>query len=172
VPNWLVFAAPAKNNGTSFGSSEGSTRLSDIADGSSNTLVFAEHYGYNCTNSGSPQVASGALWWDWFPTFIRPFARDLNPWPVGNSGYNNNRYMMADMFQVAPDPVSECVSSRAQSPHSGGMNVGVADGSVRFLAGGGTSRDAKNVKGVGGMSPMVWAELCDPRDANLISQDW
>ena len=62
------------------------------------------------------------------------------------------------LFQVAPDPLLECDAARAQSPHSGGMNVGVGDASVRFIS--------------GSVQQQLWYNLCDPRDGNVINGDW
>ena len=45
----------------------------------------------------------------------------------------NSGYAPCLMFQVQPNPFGTCDPSRAQSPHSGGMNCGLADGSVRFI---------------------------------------
>ncbi len=67
-------------------------------------------------------------------------------------------YEACKPFQVSPDPLWECDVYRAESPHSGGMNVGVGDGSVRFV---GESIDQT-----------IWANLCDPRDGNAVGSDW
>ena len=60
-------------------------------------------------------------------------------------------------FQVAPDWIRQCDPGRAQSPHLQGMNVGLGDGSVRFLR--------------ASINHAVWENLCDPRDGNPIPAD-
>ena len=67
-------------------------------------------------------------------------------------------YQKCLLFQTVPDWLNSCDWTRAQSPHSGGMNVGVGDGSVRFLSG---SIDAD-----------LWANLCDPRDGQTVGANW
>ena len=38
------------------------------------------------------------------------------------------------------------------------MNIGLGDGSVRFVS--------------GGVSPTTWASACDPRDGVPLGNDW
>ena len=59
------------------------------------------------------------------------------------------------MFQAAPDWLTQCESRRAQSPHAGGINAGMADGSVHWFT--------------AGTDDTLWANLCDPRDGNAVS---
>jgi prepilin-type N-terminal cleavage/methylation domain-containing protein len=158
--NFLVFGAPNKMNTVltgQKGSLEGSNRFAEIVDGLSNTLFFAERYG-TCSADGtlSGSLAYGSLWADgwlpWNPIF------GING---ESNGYIPSTYVPYEpvkMFQVAPDPLSECLSSVAQSPHSTGMTVGVGDGSVRFIS--------------GNMDHTIWERLCDPRDGAIINSDW
>jgi prepilin-type processing-associated H-X9-DG protein len=62
------------------------------------------------------------------------------------------------MFQVQPYYAGSCDSSRAQSPHSGGMNAALGDGSVRFLS--------------ALISPTTWARACDPQDGAPLGSEW
>jgi prepilin-type N-terminal cleavage/methylation domain-containing protein len=146
VANFLVFGAPSQN------SSEGQTTLAGIRDGMSNTLFFAERYG-TCGNTGSLGSTWGNLWSDsnrpWLPTFC------LNHYQPSDRTSN---YEACLPFQLTPDWFLTCDAWRAQSPHSGGMNVGVGDGSVRFVS--------------GTIDQTLWAKLCDPRDGNSISGEW
>jgi len=147
--NFLVFGAPAQ------ASTEGTTTLGfvEVHDGLSNTLFFAERYG-TCGSSGNANSGStfGNLWSDsnvtWRPAFC------MNG-PVPPTA----PYSTCLPFQVAPDWINQCDPWRAQSPHASGMNVGVGDGSVRFLS--------TNI------NPGIWANLCDPRDGSVVSgTDW
>jgi prepilin-type processing-associated H-X9-DG protein len=61
-------------------------------------------------------------------------------------------------FQVQPNWMTGCDSSRAQSPHSQGINVCLGDGSVRFVS--------------GSVSDATWAAACDPRDGVPLPSDW
>ncbi len=70
----------------------------------------------------------------------------------------NGGYVPCGLFQVTPDWELTCDSDKAQSPHPGGINVCLGDGSVRFLN--------------GSVSATTWANLCDPRDGNPLGSDW
>ena len=51
-----------------------------------------------------------------------------------------------------------CDRRLASSPHTAGMNVGLGDGSVRFLT--------------GTISPTTWANACNPQDGLTLGNDW
>jgi hypothetical protein len=61
-------------------------------------------------------------------------------------------YPPCNFFQIAPNWVNTCDSTRAQSPHAQGINVCLGDGSVHFLT--------------SSITPTTWAQACDPRDGN------
>jgi prepilin-type N-terminal cleavage/methylation domain-containing protein/prepilin-type processing-associated H-X9-DG protein len=141
--NYLVFGNPAA------GSTEGAARIpTSFPDGTSNTVVFGERYG-TCGTSGNVNAATtfGSLWSDsnpeWRPQFCNPNARG---------------YVACLPFQVTPNWITGCDIHRAQSPHSGGMNVCLGDGSVRFVS--------------GSISAATWASVCDPRDGLTLGSDW
>jgi prepilin-type processing-associated H-X9-DG protein len=75
--------------------------------------------------------------------------------------YNKNvnpGYSPCNMFQVQPVAFQTCDPTRGQSAHIGGMNVGLGDGSVRFVT--------------ASISPATWASACDPRDGVSLGPDW
>ncbi|MCX7699342.1 MAG: DUF1559 domain-containing protein [Gemmataceae bacterium] len=121
-----------------------------IPDGLSNTVFFAELYG-TCGNTGQQHGSGtwGSLWADansiWRPGF------NLG-WYKSGAGVEN--YPPSPMFQSQPHPYNSCDPSRPQSGHSGGINVALGDGSVRFLS---TMMD-----------PVTWARLADPRDGQFV----
>jgi len=144
--NYYIFGLPAT------GDVQGAQTFAAFRDGTSNTIMFAERYA-NCTNTGSTSSVYTALWSDstsyWRPVFcINNLARA--PTAAG--------YPPCAKFQLTPDWFTECDASRAQSPHSGGMNVCLVDGSVRFV---GESIDDS-----------LWAYVCDPRDGEAVSDEW
>ena len=138
--NYYVFGSPLRRD------VEGSTKFSQISDGLSKTVFFGEKYA-NCTNTG--RMSAGlytVLWSDatsfWRPTFC---TNNLQRSPTEEG------YPPCSKFQVAPHFMNNCDASKAQSPHPGGMQCCIGDGSVRFVD--------------GDIDATAWASACDPRDA-------
>jgi len=106
---------------------------SDFPDGTSSTILFAEKYA-SCSSRGS-------LWGDNTISEGNYAAqKDGSGWSavfaVTAPGARRPGVAVAPtMFQVQPDPVSQCNVLLAQTAHTGGMTVGFSDGSVRTLAG-------------------------------------
>jgi prepilin-type N-terminal cleavage/methylation domain-containing protein/prepilin-type processing-associated H-X9-DG protein len=110
-----------------------------IPDGTSNTVMLGERYGGQCGSAA-------CLWADanggWTPSFCVTTATN---------------YPNCGMFQTQPT-AAVCNTSLANSPHRGGMNICLADGSVRFLS--------------DSVSSTTWAQACDPRDGVPLGADW
>jgi prepilin-type N-terminal cleavage/methylation domain-containing protein len=152
--NYLVFGAPKTP------SMEGAATFASIEDGASNVLFIAERYG---TGGNSPDgdinKAYGCLWSDSYRPWAPVFGWNLRvSYPEFQQSLPTTAYEPCWMFQVAPDPLTECDPGRAQSPHANGMNVGVGDGSVQFLG--------------ANIDEQVWCNLCDPRDGRPVSPEW
>src|SRR5262249_13584946 len=132
-PNWAGWA----NNSGGFNARLPGT----ISDGTSNTIGFAEKYA-RCNGQGT-------LWahGEWNPGWEPRF----NTW--ANRGPSS-------LFQVQPNPPnsSACDYNRPSSPHSGGMNVGLMDGSVRFLS--------------TGISAGTWWAACTPNGGEPLGSNW
>jgi type II secretory pathway pseudopilin PulG len=102
-------------------------------DGTSNTLIFTERY-QMC--NGTPCAWGYASLYYWAPMFA---------------------YYSKGKFQLAPAQ-DECDPALAQSSGRRGIQVGMGDGSVRFL-----SPD---------ISPQTWWWACDPADGNPLGTDF
>jgi prepilin-type N-terminal cleavage/methylation domain-containing protein len=152
--NYLVFGAPKAP------SMEGAATFASIDDGASNVLFIAERYGTGGIDpTGDINSAYGCLWSDSWRPWAPVFGWNLHvSFPGFQQSLPTTPYEPCWLFQVAPDALTECDPGRAQSPHAGGMNAGVGDGSVRFLS--------------ANITPQVWYNICDPRDGRPVSPDW
>jgi prepilin-type N-terminal cleavage/methylation domain-containing protein len=159
--NYRVFGNPAAN------SWEGAARLgSSFGDGTSNTIAFAERYGWcGLRPNGAedpPQTytyAGNGSIWGWS-------ARRNNTWAWSSTfayaDLYSDRANWDQLFQVSPQPLvgpgAVCDPSRAQTAHPGGILVGLADGSVRPVA--------------AGVSRATWHAALTPAEGDLPGGDW
>jgi prepilin-type N-terminal cleavage/methylation domain-containing protein len=127
----------------------GSTPLrypSSIMDGTSNTIFFTDKMA-KC-NTG---VYDNNFWPDWGPIITSSEHGD----PTGP-------FAMFQLFtRMVPGSnprVAVCDGSRASSPHSGGINTALGDGSIRFVS--------PNVK------PMTWWWAFTPDQGEILPDDW
>jgi prepilin-type N-terminal cleavage/methylation domain-containing protein/prepilin-type processing-associated H-X9-DG protein len=138
-----------------------------VTDGTSNTIFFTETYaggnytGPNCpANTGIDQT----LWWWDYNTFQDPNTGG----DCGSLGFYGPNYV--PLFQPGFDYCNNnttqwgwggCVSvcaCRAVSPHTGGINVGMGDGSVRVI---GPS-----------ISGATWFAASTPGKGDNLGPDW
>jgi len=143
--NYQVFGNPGAGNNAPL-NGRGTISIPGITDGSSNTIMFAEK---------AAQSAGGHynLWahggWNnsWSPIFAYGSADGLTNY---NSGMDTGTGVVGpnSKFLVQPQPGTAPVTM-ATTPHTAGMNVGLGDGSVKFLT---SSVDAT----------AVWWPLCTP----------
>jgi prepilin-type N-terminal cleavage/methylation domain-containing protein len=130
---------------------QASNRFATVKDGLSNTLFFTERY-HGCWSVSS---------WDWAgkdwsnPAFAVPMWKSKGATASDAVG-------PVSMFQIQPpgpwvnNPA--CNQRQAQSPHPGGINVAVGDGSVRVLT--------------AGMSPDTWWAVCTIAGGEVLGNDW
>jgi prepilin-type N-terminal cleavage/methylation domain-containing protein len=120
---------------------QGAARLpQSVPDGLSSTVFFAERYN-QCSEKGGSLWAVGAH----SPTWMAMFAYKV-------TGPESK-------FQVTPDPWNAvCNPQRAQTPHPGGISIGLGDGSARTLS--------------GSISGKTWWEACTPSGGETPGNDW
>jgi prepilin-type N-terminal cleavage/methylation domain-containing protein len=146
--NGLVFgvidpATGRANNGGNGG--ENYARIpTTFQDGQSNTIVFAEKYGRCGANN------TGALWY-------------RNNWTSTWGPYFNVRLggPTTVPFQSQPLPFdnpAKCEYRLPSSAHTGGMIVGLGDGSVRLVN--------------SGVTPGTWWAACTPAGGEALGSDW
>jgi prepilin-type N-terminal cleavage/methylation domain-containing protein len=169
VANQYVFGfnynyVDAAGNQQSHISPTGASRIPlSFPDGTSNVIMFSEAYGTCNTN------ATLAFGWDInLPVFCAPAGKN---YPGAAGAYAASAiYPACPLFQVQPT-LSNCnwssgatagvpitTPGQSQSPHPGGINVTLADASVRFLS--------------GSISATTWSNACDPRDKRALGSDW
>jgi prepilin-type N-terminal cleavage/methylation domain-containing protein len=153
------------------GNPQGKMKLdySDIPDGLSNTILHAEKYA-RCTNTILPQLfRDGGSAWAYcggpFPWLPAPMAPPVKPILAGFCvpGQANQGAPDAigprSKFQFQPTPFEgNCDPTRAATAHTGGIQVGLADGSVRMLA--------------PSLSGATWAAAVTRKGGEVLGSDW
>jgi prepilin-type processing-associated H-X9-DG protein len=172
--NFLVFGgADNANTQITYANAgtvwDGGARISStFTDGTSNTILFAEKYS-RCDGTNVP----GGTWWmrgvlhgsqaisandDSYP------GDRLSAVFGGGIGVDGTQWLQgtASLFLVQPRNFLKnpgaCDNRLASSPHSGGMNVGLADGSVRFLS--------------QTISAITWAAALTPAGGEILGPDF
>ena len=120
----------------------------DFPDGTSSTILSAEKYA-QCFNEYYP---AGGNFWGYYLT-------DVNTLIPYHAGYaiNWNGYSIgpSSKFQSRPNPFNgNCDPTLASSAHAGGIQVCMADGSVRFLS--------------SSITDFTWWYLTTPRGGEVI----
>jgi prepilin-type N-terminal cleavage/methylation domain-containing protein/prepilin-type processing-associated H-X9-DG protein len=179
VKTYLCPSDPTANNGYSGWAAVGSYAYNgmifqadwvgysnfpaSITDGTSNTIFFTDVYAM-----GKVQGYGGdqSLWWWDYNSFETPTSSN------GDCG-GLNFFGTAYTPVIQPSPVNICTKTRAWtwggtvssqcmcravSPHTGGINVGLGDGSVRFVS--------------GGISGTTWFAACTPASGETLGSDW
>jgi prepilin-type N-terminal cleavage/methylation domain-containing protein len=137
---------------------EGRPRLSaTFSSGTSNTILFAEKYG-RCVLT-SPSLHGGTYWAYWNAWNISP--PHFGPYHPGFSidYFSPNGIGPESKFVLQPSPWNgNCDPTRASTGHSGGIQVGLGDGSVRTLS--------------SSISGTTWWAACRPWNAVPLGSDW
>jgi prepilin-type N-terminal cleavage/methylation domain-containing protein len=105
-----------------------------IADGTSNTIMYAEHYAVCDGFHQEAFIPNPSHSMSRRATFADRLYRDIDAYPVtqGNPPVTTSS-RPGLTFQVAPR-LDECDTGLPSTPHSAGILVGLADGSVRTVS--------------------------------------
>ena len=169
--NFQVFGNPSAGDDY-YHNSLGASRLGEsFADGTSSTILYGEKYGA-CGGTGQPGTPLGTpanspaftLWaagyWQFYMAMFGYGSADgKNPYCQENQdapftvATRCGEVGSTSKFQLMPSS-DECDFARAQTPHPGGMNVCMADGSVHVIS--------------ANINPKIWWALCTPNGAEVI----
>jgi len=116
-----------------------------ITDGTSQTIFYTEKLRRTFNCSGCCNNYDDNYWPDWGPIISSSDCGD----PTG----------VAAMFQTncTGDP-SSCDGNKASSPHTGGINAAMADGSVRFVS--------------ASVTPTTWWSAMTPAGGEVLGSNW
>jgi prepilin-type N-terminal cleavage/methylation domain-containing protein len=129
-----------------------------FSDGTSNTILFTEKYA-RCEYPPGSKTGGGTMWahpgvnsgQSWWPAVMSPDYKKYNP-----NSYGPNP---GAVFQLRPSPfIGSCDWTRASTGHTGGIQVGLADGSVRNVS--------------SGVSYLTWWYAFTPNGGEVLGSDW
>jgi prepilin-type N-terminal cleavage/methylation domain-containing protein/prepilin-type processing-associated H-X9-DG protein len=142
-----------------------STFPASIQDGTSNTIFFTETYSLGTSTNGNLQPN---LWWWDYNGFETPPDSNYYTDCGGLSFYGQafvplitptTQYCLSNtVTENTWGGLFSVCGCRAVSPHTGGINVGMGDGSVRFLP--------------QGISQSSWFAACTPNGGEPPGSDW
>jgi prepilin-type processing-associated H-X9-DG protein len=161
LANFQVFGNPNGGNNASANCAGFPNLKSSFTDGTSNTLLFAEQYAQR--PGGHWLLWAHGGWNDsWAPIFAYGSAD-------GNTNYNSGMDWGSGVVGLNSKFKSMSTSAFAGSGtgtdintpialHTSGMNVSLADGSVRTLS--------------NNISPTTWWYACTPSGGEVLGSDW
>jgi Protein of unknown function (DUF1559) len=158
--NFQVFGLPSAGDNVNRNMLGRSRFESSFGDGTSSTILFGEKMA-SCP--GGYGVNSACVWGQvaaftfQMPLFAygTPTGTGFNS--LGFAGRGPGVVGPASKFQVRPTP-AQCNPHLAQTSHTSGMSVALADGSVRTLS---ASLDGN-----------LWWALCTPAGGEIVGSDW
>jgi prepilin-type N-terminal cleavage/methylation domain-containing protein len=158
LANFQVFGRPSYGN-SAWGNSVGFTNLkSTFTDGTSNTIAFAEQLAQR--NGGHWNLwAHGG----WNPSWAPMFAYGSSD---GSTGYTSGMDVTSGgvganctpYIGVKGNPGGTYDVTRPMAAHTGTMQAGMADGSVRGIS--------------QSVSATTWWAACTPSNGDLLGSDW
>jgi prepilin-type N-terminal cleavage/methylation domain-containing protein len=178
--NYMCPSDPTLNNGFSGWAAVGSYAFNgmifqadwkgyssfpaSIVDGTSNTIFYTDVYAMGTTGQFSYNGDQSLWWWD-YNSFETPTSANGDCGGLNYYGTNFVPLIKPSIQFCASNTqswtwggkVSVCMC-RATSPHLGGINVGLGDGSVRFVS--------------GSISGGTWFAACTPASGDILGSDW
>ena len=166
-PNAMVSAQNDFTTNPPTSTPQGKTRMADITDGLSNTILHAEKYA-RCSNTFMvPAFQDGGTAWAYCAAPAFPWQPP--PMNLPPKAFAPGFCIPAFVARGAPDAIGpkskfqvqpregSCDPTRAATAHPGGILVGLADGSVRTLS--------------PGMSRTIWWAALTPRGGEVLGSN-
>jgi prepilin-type N-terminal cleavage/methylation domain-containing protein/prepilin-type processing-associated H-X9-DG protein len=125
-----------------------------IPDGTSNTILFAEKYAQPSADPWSVNWG-GNVWWEWSPKFAADIQGPSSTFLLKPTIAYCDSTRVTGHFAGANQNIC---SQMPETAHTGGMNVGLADGSVRSVN--------------SGVSGTTWWAACTPKAGDVLGNDW
>ncbi len=167
-PNALVSGKNDFTTNPPTSTPQGNTRIADITDGLSNTILHAEKYA-RCSNTYmAPAYRDGGTAWAYCTAFLFPWQPP--PMTLPGKAFQPGFAIVALAGRGAPDAIGpgskfqvqpregNCDPTRASTAHPGGMVTGMVDGSVRTLS--------------PSMSGTTWWAAITPSGGEVLGSDW
>jgi prepilin-type N-terminal cleavage/methylation domain-containing protein len=156
--NFQVFGNPSIGDTADYSNLFGNLKLNTIADGTSNTIMFAEKF-RRCKPGGAEYAS---LWGHggWNMPYMPHFAYGNT---AGTTGYSQRTGIVGvvgvnSRFQTIPQNSTACNPMMTQAIHTGVLLVGMGDGSVRGVS--------------SGVSPGTWWAAVTPSGGEVLNSDW
>jgi prepilin-type N-terminal cleavage/methylation domain-containing protein len=153
--NFQVFGNPGAGNNAPTNANGSPNIASSFTDGTSNTVMFSEMLAQR--DSGHWTLWAHGGWNNsWGPVFAYGSSDGSTAYNSGMDGGSQGYVGTNAMFLVQPKPTG--TMGLASSPHTSGIQVGLADGSVRFVT--------------QGVSPTTWWYALTPANNDILGSDW
>jgi prepilin-type N-terminal cleavage/methylation domain-containing protein/prepilin-type processing-associated H-X9-DG protein len=133
---------------------------STFTDGTSNTILFSDKMAVPSNNIwGANEGIGPNVWWEWPSRFASDITGPASKFLVKPTLAYCDSTLFAGPFQQGwtSTPQNIC-QLLATSPHTGGINVGMGDGSVRFLN--------------AAISANTWWAALTPAGGEVLGPDW
>jgi prepilin-type N-terminal cleavage/methylation domain-containing protein len=125
-----------------------------IMDGTSNTIFYTERLAAD-TRDPNTWWYGGNTWWEWAPKFAGDITGPSSLFLVRPQP----QYCDANLAVSALTGVQSSICQwLPTSPHSGGINAALGDGSIRFVG--------------QGVSGNTWWAACTPQGGDTLGNDW